>query len=244
MLSKKQIKFIRDLSQKKYREVSSCFVVEGPKSVLEMVAAGMDLSECYTLKPIDELPSKIQIVVSSSELKAMSSLVTPQNLIGVFRIPKVQDIVFSGIILALDGVRDPGNFGTIVRLCDWFGVKNLVCSLDSVDCFHPKVVQATMGSLARVNVSYVDLPLWLKSTTIPKIGTFMEATSVYQFQWPNDVIVVMGNEGQGISNEVRAVLTDTISIPKYNPDSRVESLNVASATSVILSEFFRSTTGK
>jgi len=244
MLSKKQIKFILNLTQRKYREASGCFVVEGPKSVLDLVAAGMELKECYTLKLLDELPPMVQIVINSSELKAMSSLTTPQNLIGVFKIPKMKEIALTGNVLALDGVRDPGNFGTIVRLCDWFGLKNLVCSLDSVDCFHPKVVQATMGSIARVNVTYVDLPLWLKKTPIPKIGTFMEADSVYQFQWPKDVVVVMGNEGQGISDEVRAELTGSISIPKYSTDSSVESLNVATATSVILSEYFRVTIGK
>ncbi len=244
MLSKKQIKFIINLSQKKHRQLTQTFVAEGPKSVMDLVSAGLELIGCYTMYPIDELPTHLQILVSAQELKTISSLTTPQNLIGLFKMPKTKEIKPKGAFLALDGVRDPGNFGTIVRLCDWFGVKQIVCSIDSVDCYHPKVVQATMGSIARVHVSYTDLPQWLGESNLPKMGTFMDAPSVYDFHWPEDVILVMGNEGQGISSEVEAQLDGRLSIPKSDSPSGVESLNVATATSIALSEYFRTTIGK
>ncbi len=244
MLSKKQIKFIVNLSQKKHRDLSGYFVVEGLKSILDLVSSGLELEGCYSISKLDLLPEEVQTVISERELRAISNLTTPHHALGVFKMPLPKDIPSNGMFLALDGVRDPGNFGTIMRLCDWFGVKHLICSIDSVDCFNPKVVQATMGSIGRVCVHYVNLSEWLSKSILPKIGTFVEASSVYDFDWPTDAILVMGNEGQGISDEVRKQLTAELSIPKFNNQLTAESLNVATATSIILNEYFRPTIEK
>lgn len=152
--------------------------------------------------------------------------------------PEPKKINEQSIILALDKIRDPGNLGTIIRLCDWFGITDLVCSEDTVDLYNPKVLQATMGSITRVNVSYVDLNEFLSQTKLPIFGTFMNETNIYKTQLPQDGIIVMGNEANGISTEIEPLITDKITIPRFgNP---TESLNVATATAIILSEFRRS----
>ncbi len=143
-------------------------------------------------------------------------------------------------MVALDGVRDPGNLGTIIRLCDWFGVKNLICSNDTVDCYNSKVVQATMGSIARVNISYVDLEDFLtENDQMPIMGTFLEGENIYTSELPKDGILILGNEANGISSKIEKLVTQRINIPQYGNSAETESLNVATATAVVLSEFRR-----
>ena len=146
---------------------------------------------------------------------------------------------FKELIVVLDDVRDPGNLGTIIRLCDWFGVKDLVCSLETVDCFNPKVIQATMGSVSRVNVTYLDLPVFLKDTKLPIFGTFMSGTSVYAADLTDKGMLILGNEAYGISNEIEPFITNKISIPRFGALQTTESLNVATAAAIFLSEFKR-----
>ena len=150
------------------------------------------LHALYTTEPFN-IDAKNEILISEADLKRISFLSTPNTVLAIFEIPKPKPIETNGLIVALDAVSDPGNLGTIIRLCDWFGVKDLVCSNETVDCFNPKVVQATMGSIARVNVSYVNLVGFLKSTNLPIFGAFMEGGNVYKSKLPEEGILVMAN---------------------------------------------------
>ena len=181
----------------------------------------------------------------------MSSLRTPQGVIGVFRKREIGDSTSFGLVVALDGVQDPGNLGTIIRTCDWFGVRRLVCSHDTADCYNPKVVQATMGALARVQVEYVDLVSWLEEikalnsqpSTLPIYGTLLNGRNLYEDGAIADRqqgVIIMGNEGNGISEAVRRHITHPLLIPPYPADAETsESLNVAIATAITLAEFRR-----
>jgi TrmH family RNA methyltransferase len=143
------------------------------------------------------------------------------------------------LIVALDSVRDPGNLGTIMRLCDWFGIEQLICSKETVDIYNPKVVQATMGSIARVHVSYVDLNDFLTTTTLPVFGTFMNGENIYTTALPQEGIIVMGNEANGIAPELEKIIKNRLTIPRFGTIQKTESLNVATATAIVLSEFRR-----
>jgi TrmH family RNA methyltransferase len=159
--------------------------------------------------------------------------------LAVFRIKKTEDIVQKNTIVALDNISDPGNLGTIIRLCDWFGIKDLVCSQSTVDLYNPKVVQASMGSLTRVNVSYVNLQTFLIETSLPIFGTFTDGNNVYTTKLPKDSVLLMGNEGNGISTEIANLVSKKLSIPRFGAIQSTESLNVATATAIFLSEFKR-----
>ena len=229
-ISKAQIKLVRSLQQKKYRDESGLFVAEGAKCV-------------------DELRKSFELVhlyregenATRTEIEQMSGLRTPQGVVGVFK--KSEDSEYSedsDLILALDGIQDPGNLGTIIRTCDWFGVHDIVCSPDTADCYNPKVVQATMGALARVRVHYVDLPAWLKEQSCPIIGTLLEGKDMYENPIQKEGIIVMGNEGNGISAAVRQLVSHPIRIPSYPKHAETsESLNVSIATAIVLAEFRR-----
>jgi TrmH family RNA methyltransferase len=144
------------------------------------------------------------------------------------------------LVVALDGIRDPGNLGTIIRLCDWFGIETLLCSNDTVDCYNPKVVQATMGSITRVTISYVDLELVLKNNIDqPVVGTFLKGENIYMTQLPKSGILILGNEANGISEEVEKMVSQKLNIPRFGKSQSTESLNVATATAILLSEFRR-----
>ena len=156
-----------------------------------------------------------------------------------FRIPEEKPVVESGLILALDDIRDPGNLGTILRLSDWFGISHVVCSNETVDIYNPKVVQATMGSITRVNVIYTDLEAFLDQTELPVFGTFMDGANIYEQKLPENGIIVMGNEANGISASIEKLATERLSIPRFGNLQLTESLNVATATAIILSEFKR-----
>ncbi len=178
-------------------------------------------------------------IVSEADLKKISCLTTPNTALAIFKIPETDTIINQGLILALDDIRDPGNLGTIIRLCDWFGIKQLVCSLKTVDCYNPKVVQATMGSLTRVNIVYTDLSIYLKEVDVPVFGAFMDGKNVYQTELPKNGVLVLGNEANGISSIIEASVTDKISIPRFGDLQATESLNVATAGAILLSEFRR-----
>jgi TrmH family RNA methyltransferase len=238
MLSKNQIKLITSLKQKKYRQLHGFFVVEGVKAIKELLGSTFELHEIYTTITFN-IDAKNEIIISETDLKRISFLTTPNKALAVFKMPKPKDIDGNQLILALDDIRDPGNLGTIIRLCDWFGVKDLVCSEATVDCFNPKVIQATMGSITRVNISYVNLEQFIEDSSLPIFGAFMEGESVYSTKLPDKGILVMGNEANGISEEIEAVITEKISIPRFGDTQTTESLNVATATAIFLSEFKR-----
>ena len=238
MLSKSQIKLITSLKQKKYRQQHGFFVVEGVKTIKELLQSNLELQKLYATESFN-IDTKDEVIISDSDLKRISFLTTPNKALAIFKIPEPKPIDSSGLIIALDAIRDPGNLGTIIRLCDWFGVKELVCSKETVDCFNPKVIQATMGSLIRVNISYVDLVTFLKASEIPVFGAFMEGENVYNKTLPKKGVLIMGNEANGISKEVEAIIAEKISIPRFGDLQATESLNVATATAILLSEFRR-----
>ena len=243
MFSKSQIKLITSLAQKKYREKHRLFLAEGKKTIQELLNSSLSLHSLYTTEDIFEADNEKTFLINHAELKKISQLSTAQTALAVFRYPEVSKMEYSGLILALEGIRDPGNLGTIIRLCDWFGIQQLVCSNDTVDCYNPKVVQATMGSIARVNIIYKDMNDFLKggnALNFPIYGAFMEGANVYEQKIPSEGILVLGNEANGIRPQTEAHIKRKLSIPQFGNSKETESLNVATATAVLLSEFRRS----
>jgi TrmH family RNA methyltransferase len=240
MLSKNQIKLITSLQQKKQRFANQLFFAEGIKVIQELVESNFELVHLYTTQnDFEEVSEDKKTLISENELKKISALSTQNSCLAVFRIQADTKIIESGLILALDSIRDPGNLGTILRLCDWFGINQIVCSKDAVDIYNPKVVQATMGSIARVNVNYIDLENFIGQTHLPVFGTFMEGSIVYKTDLPQEGIIVMGNEANGISPELEKLIKNRLTIPRFGSLQKTESLNVATATAIILSEFRR-----
>jgi len=240
LISKAQIKLITSLHQKKYRTKTGLFLAEGPKLISDLWEAGVELTAIYTTEHVN-YPEDLVHTITALELKKISALKQANTQLAVFKMPNPTSMPSAGVVLALDAVRDPGNLGTIIRLCDWFGVAQLVCSADTVDAYNPKVIQATMGSIARVKVHYTDLSNFLQTWSGTVWGADMQGSSVYQVQWPQDVVLVMGNEANGLSPEVRTQLSDTLSIPSHKQVTGAESLNVAMATSILLNELRRPT---
>ncbi|MFM7894591.1 MAG: TrmH family RNA methyltransferase, partial [Flavobacterium sp.] len=185
MVSKNQIKLITSLQQKKYRKQEQLFFAEGIKVVQELLQSNFELQDLFTTKDDFHTVSKDKVhAISEAELKKISVLTTPNTCLAVFKIPAAKPLAEKGLIVALDDVRDPGNLGTIIRLCDWFGIETLFCSEASVDIYNPKVVQATMGSISRVNVVYGNLEAFLSQTKLPVFGTFMDGKNIYQEKLP------------------------------------------------------------
>jgi len=245
MVSKNQIKRITALQQKKYRYEQQLFFAEGVKVIGELLQSDFELEHLYATEDLfPEIASPSKTIISEADLKKISALATPNNCLALFKIPQPQPITNNGLIVALDNIRDPGNLGTIMRLCDWFGVEQLVCSHETVDIYNPKVVQATMGSLSRVAIHYVDLAAFLSETKLPVFGTFMDGKNIYCEKLPDTGIVVFGNEANGISERIAKKVHKKIAIPRFGSLQQTESLNVATATAIILSEFRRSASGK
>lgn len=237
MLSKNQVKLIQKLHYKKYRNELNLFIVEGKKSINEFLQAGytpqlLIATEAFTTNVSQHLITP----VSKDELRKVSALQNPDEGLAVFEQPKHKGILQEGVIVALDNVQDPGNLGTIIRLCDWFGVETLLCNTQTVDCYNPKVVQASMGSLTRVAVHYLDLAAFLTTTALPVYTMDLEGENLYTATFPKDCILILGNEANGISTEVRALSNEVITIPRFSQHQRTESLNVAMAGAIILSE--------
>lgn len=240
MVSKNQIKLISSLHQKKFRIANGLFIAEGIKVISELIESHFELEQLYVTVPLfPEIPSSKRTLISDSDLKKISALTTANNALAVFKIPASADINQTGLIVALDDIRDPGNLGTIIRLCDWFGVTQIVCSEQTVDLYNPKVVQATMGSMGRVKVSYVNLESFLSESNLPVFGTFMNGDNIYKSDLPSEGIVVMGNEANGISSAVEKITKNRIAVPRFGNLQQTESLNVATAAAIILSEFKR-----
>ena len=237
-LSKNHIKLITSLSQKKYRQKHKLFVVEGVKVVQEFLNSSYELEIVFSTDTDFSSTDKF-IEVTDQELKKISSLKNPNKVLAIFKIPNQINPIMGGLILALDSINDPGNLGTIIRLCDWFGIEQLVCSNETVDCFNSKVVQASMGSLTRVAVSYLDLKKYLQNASVPIFIADMDGLNVYKTKLPDSAVLVLGNEANGISDEIKQLVTTKITIPRYGAFQQTESLNVATASAILLSEFRR-----
>jgi len=245
MVSKNQIKTITGLQQKKYRKQDKLLFAEGIKVVQELLNSNFELHQLFTTQDIFKgIPKDKTELITEAELKKISALSTPNVCLALFVMPDAKPIPDTGLIVALDDVRDPGNLGTIIRLCDWFGIHHLVCSEQCVDVYNPKVVQATMGSLTRVNVVYTNLEDYLESTSQPVFGTFMDGKNIYTQSLPENGIIVMGNEANGISKSIESRVGHKIAIPRFGDLQQTESLNVATAAAIILSEFRRDFSGK
>lgn len=241
MISKNQQKYIRQLEQKKYRRRERIFVAEGTKVVGDLLQHYRSVDIFATAEwqaPAGITPQ----LVTDDELRRISFLQHPQQVLALFPLPSsaVQESV-KGLSLALDGVQDPGNLGTIIRIADWFGISTIICSEDTVDAWNPKVVQATMGSIARVNIIYTNLLCYLDSlpADFPVYGTFLDGENIYTQQLPNEALIIMGNEGNGITEAIRAKVNHRLLIPNFHQGETADSLNVAIATAITCSEFRR-----
>lgn len=236
-LSKAKQKWIRSLQQKKNRDLESLFVVEGEKSVLEgILALSSHLEILVTLESFaSQIPSQFYsrtFTVTTKELEQISELKTPNKCLAVFRRPE-NVLLPDALSIALDGIQDPGNMGTILRLADWFGVKQLICSKDTVDCYNSKVIQSSMGAIYRIPVHYVDLAKFLSDTPQQKFGAMLNGKNYKKVDYPQDAILIMGNEGKGVRPEIEALFDVPVTIPRYG---EAESLNVATATAILLAE--------
>ena len=238
VISKNQIKFIKSLSLKKNRIKTQMFVAEGEKIVNELLNSKFEIEHIYATKffsGINNCKKSAMTSVSKDELLKISSLVSPNNVLAIVKITHQEVEKKSGITLVLDDINDPGNLGTIIRMCDWFGVKKLICSKSTVDCYNPKVVQSAMGSLFRIDIKYLDLTNYLANINTSIYGAYMQGSDVKKQDFCSDVHLVMGNEANGISESIDKYITNKVSIK--NVGNKAESLNVAIATSILLHEF-------
>lgn len=236
MITKNQIKFIKSLSLKKNRQKEQLFIAEGEKIVAELLNSNFEFHEIFaTNEWILKNTDVRAIKVNNSELDRISNLKSANNVLAIVKIKQDNLSITDGLTLVLDDINDPGNLGTIIRMCDWFGVKQLVCSKSTVDCFNPKVVQSAMGSLFRVSIIYTDLEEYITKVDTPIYGAFMDGENVRNVKVPESVHLIMGNEANGISEEIDNLITDKVAIK--NIGNSAESLNVAVATSILLHEF-------
>ncbi|TKB95612.1 TrmH family RNA methyltransferase [Pedobacter cryophilus] len=243
MLSKSQISLIKSLYQKKYRKEHQLFLVEGFKAISEFINSNYVIHSVYCVKDmISNLPKSIHkqkvFEVTVNELEKISTLQTPQGILAILEIPHFQITKHKDIIIVLDGVQDPGNLGTIIRTADWFGFREIICSENTVDVYNPKVIQATMGSLARVNISYQPLIAVLKNSTLPKYGTLLNGENVFNINWPKEGFLIFGSEGKGISSDILDLITHPVTIPG---SGQTESLNVGISAAICCAEIKRNT---
>ena len=250
MLSKNQEKLITSLSKKKFRDKTGLFLAESPKLVSDLIESDIKpylIIADKSWQPPDNYKFDTEpIIVNEKVLKKLSLLKTPQNVIALFYQPQKNSIntFTDSLILGLDGIQDPGNFGTILRIADWFGINEIVCSIDTVDLYNPKVIQASMGSIARVNVQYTNLEEfctdYLKSGNII-YGTFMKGDNIYSTKLKQKGLIILGNEGNGIRPEIEKKITCKISIPSFSTNKfSSQSLNVSIAAAIVCSEFKKS----
>jgi RNA methyltransferase, TrmH family len=236
MVSDKQIKIIKSLKLKKNRIKHNLFVAEGDKTILELILADFKINSLYSTNTNIEGVENSVVQLSKSELNKMSNLSNPKNSLGVFEIPKSKNIDYNKLIIGLDNISDPGNLGTIIRLCDWFGVEDLICSYETVDCYNPKVIQASMGSISRVNITYLDLQKIIENNSLKTYGTYMQGDSIFEIDEIQKGLVLFGNEANGINPQLSKLIDKKLSIPRFGKLKKTESLNVANALSIVLSE--------
>lgn len=247
-LSKNTIHAIRQLEMRKFRRQESMFIAEGNKLVEDNLAAMkcrklVATAAWWETHPEAAVQAEECYTVTAAEMQRVSLLQSPQEVLGTFAIPAHRlenEKLRHGLSVVLDGIQDPGNLGTIIRLCDWFGISDIICSPTTADCYNPKVVQATMGAIARVRVHYTPIVPLLKSLDgMPVYGTYLEGDNIYETELTAHGLIVMGNEGQGISDEAGSCITRKLTIPTFASGHGSESLNVGIATAIVASEFRR-----
>lgn len=245
MLSKSEISFIKSLHLKKYRKDHNLFIAEGFKSVSEFNHSDYTIETVYCtaalLPKLGKFSQKIKLIeVTEAELSKVSALTTPQGVLATIQIPAKTEISAqdfeSTFTLVLDGIQDPGNLGTIIRTADWFGFTQIVCSEDTVEAYNPKVVQATMGSLSRIKIHYANLEEVLRNQRIPIYGGLLNGISIYDADFGNEGLIILGNEGKGISPNIQELISQAITIPRFG---EAESLNVAVSAAIFCSELKR-----
>ena len=245
MISKNQIKYVRQLEQKKFRKAENLFIAEGHKVVGDLLAAGFIPTQLFATADWQSPVGSVEVTqVTNDELQRLSLQQHPQQVLALFPIPETQPQISnlkSQISILLDNVQDPGNLGTIIRIADWFGIDTIFCSPGTVDAWNPKVVQATMGSIARVHILYIEPDELFDSLPqdYPIYGTFLDGDNIYTQQLSSHGLIVMGNEGNGISDAVRARVSHKLWIPDFHHGDTADSLNVAIATAITCSEFRR-----
>jgi TrmH family RNA methyltransferase len=243
MLTKATIKLVKSLSEKSNRFANKLFVAEGSKSVLDLLAANCQLMQIFALEVWvkdneTKVPNSARIIVlTPKEITQLSSLKSSREVVALFKIPnhRFEPKLIEGLVLALDTVQDPGNLGTLIRLADWYGIKHILCSSDTVDAYNAKVVQATMGSLGRVNLYYGDLSAFFETLQFPVIAAEMNGTPARNFHFKENMVLLLGNEGSGVHPSLQTHIQQSISIEKLG---FAESLNVAMAGAIIIDRYF------
>ena len=245
ILSKSQISFIKSLHQKKYRKENKIFIIEGIKSITEFISSTFQIHSIYYLAQyqslLPQLPANIKLFeVNNADLDKISTLQTPQGILALVKMPEAplpETLNLKNkFSLVLDGIQDPGNLGTIIRTADWFGFQNVICSPNTVEVYNPKTVQATMGSLCRVNVVYDDLSSFITQSDLPVFGAMLSGQSLYEVNWGKEGLIILGNEGQGVTEEIANFITQPVTIPRVGG---AESLNVALSAAILCSDISR-----
>lgn len=238
MLTAHKIKVLQSLDRRKYRQKYNLFLVEGNKTIRELFGSGFEVREIFTKTPQEFTNCNITVnEIDDQQLRKISFLQNPKDSVAVCML-KENSTEKSGFNLILDGIQDPGNMGTIIRLADWFGISQIICSEDTVDFYNPKVIQSSMGSFTRVNIIYTDLEFFLKESENFAVGTDMDGTSIYNFDFPEKINLVLGNEGNGMRANIEKLLAKKVTIPRFGESRATESLNVSVAAGIILGEIF------
>ncbi|AZB22339.1 RNA methyltransferase [Kaistella haifensis] len=239
MLTAHKIKILQSLDKKKFRQKYNLFLVEGNKTIKEIPLSRYKIQEIFTTNPSELGIDGVKIIeISDSELKKISFLQHPKDSVAVCELLEPKFLADVPIQLVLDGIQDPGNLGTIIRLADWFGIEQIICSEDTVDFYNPKVIQASMGSFLRVNINYQNIENYLQNSTASIIGTDMDGEDFYHFDFPEKFNLILGNEGNGIRPNIEQLLTHKITIPRFGKSKSTESLNVSMAAGIILGQIF------
>ena len=233
MITKNQIKLIKSLRLKKNRKQSGFFVAEGEKIVDELLESDLEIVNIFSISEKYK-NLKNYISINSTQLNQISNLKSPNNVLGIFKIPANKEIDFNANIVALEEINDPGNLGTIIRLCDWFGIKDIICSENSVDCYNPKVVQSSMGSISRVNITYMDLEILFLNNIYKTVAAVLNGKSLKEYKFSKNQIIFFGNESNGLSQKVSSKIKNKITVERYSYS--VESLNLASSVAIFLHE--------
>lgn len=239
MLTAHKIKVFQSLDKKKFRQKYNLFLVEGNKTITELFNSNFKIKEIFSTDPQKLDRTDIPLThISDNELKKISFLQNPKDSVAVCYLNEEKKMSDGNLQLVLDGIQDPGNMGTIIRLADWFGIEQIICSKDTVDFYNPKVIMASMGSFTRVNIVYTDLAEYLSQTENINIGTDMEGENIYSFNRPEKMNLVLGNEGNGMRPETEKLLEKSIMIPRFGKSQSTESLNVSMAAGIILGQLF------
>ena len=241
MITKNQIKLIKSLRLKKNRIQSGFFIAEGEKIIDELLQSKLETVHIFSTVNKYSF-SDYYIPIKNAQLKQISYLKTPNKVVGLFKIPKNSVIDFNSNIIALEEINDPGNLGTIIRLCDWYGLKNIICSTNSVDCYNPKVIQASMGSISRVNISYMDLEKLVADKNHKTVMADLKGEKLRNFNFSKNQIIFFGSESNGFSKKISSKIENKITIEGLN--NNVESLNLATSVGIILYELTSQITEK